>query len=137
MEAGSGLLNAIGSFYSAADEAGLQQQARDIHARFTQVEKALGSGPYFDGGFGLVDAVFGPVFRYFEVFDTIGDFGVLDGLPNHCVARRWRTSASAVSRIAARIPAASELGTGWPDACSRHRGMKCPILGAGPGGPGA
>jgi glutathione S-transferase len=47
----------------------------------------LGNGPYFDGDFSLVDAVFGPVFRYFEVFDTIGDFGFLDGLPKTAA---WR-----------------------------------------------
>jgi glutathione S-transferase len=87
MEAGSGVLNAIGGFYNAADETGLQRQVRDIHARFTQVEKVLGNGPYFDGDFSLVDAVFGPVFRYFEVFDTIGDFGFLDGLPKTAA---WR-----------------------------------------------
>ena len=27
-----------------------------------------------------MDAVFAPVFRYFDTFDRIGDFGVFDGL---------------------------------------------------------
>lgn len=39
-------------------------------------------GPYFDGErFSLVDAVFGPIFRYFDVFDRIGEFGILAGKP--------------------------------------------------------
>jgi hypothetical protein len=29
----------------------------------------------------LVDAAFGPVLRYFDVFEEIGDFGFFDGLP--------------------------------------------------------
>lgn len=56
-------------------------RAREIRARFEQIEGMLGNGPYFAGeNFTIVDAAFGPVFRYFEVFDTIGDFGFLVGL---------------------------------------------------------
>lgn len=87
MEFGSGLLNLIGAFYSAPDEATLQARAADIHARFAQVEAVLGDGPFFDGDFGLVDAVFGPVLRYFDLFDQIGDFGFWIGLPK---VKRWR-----------------------------------------------
>src|SRR6266478_2091250 len=46
----------------------------------------------FDGEkFSLVDAVFGPVFRYFDVFDTIGDFGILADKPK---LARWRGALS-------------------------------------------
>ncbi len=46
------------------------------------MEAALGEGPYFAGGsFSLVDAVFAPVFRYFEVFDAISDSHIFDSLP--------------------------------------------------------
>lgn len=53
------------------------------------VELANGAaGPCFDGErFSLVDAVYGPIFRYFDVFDRIGDFGILDGKPHVQV---WR-----------------------------------------------
>ena len=37
----------------------------------------------------MVDAVFGPVFRYFDVFDTIDAFGVLDDLPK---VGAWRSA---------------------------------------------
>ncbi|MFI4930129.1 MAG: glutathione S-transferase family protein [Burkholderiales bacterium] len=87
MEFGSGVLNLIGSFYNAVDDAALQQCAREIHARFGQLEAALGKGPYFDGAFSIVDAVFGPVFRYFDVFETIADFGFFEGLAK---VRAWR-----------------------------------------------
>ena len=92
MEFGSGVLNLIGSFYNAADEAALQQRARDIRARFSQLEGVLGEGPYFDGGFSIVDAVFGPVFRYFGVFETVEEFGFFDGLTK---VSAWRETLAA------------------------------------------
>ncbi|MGX9105069.1 glutathione S-transferase family protein, partial [Escherichia coli] len=50
-----------------------------LAAKFARVEAALGDGPWFGGAaFGLVDAVFAPVFRYFDVFDTIADLDVLE-----------------------------------------------------------
>ena len=39
-----------------------------------------------------MDAVFGPVFRYFDVFDGIADFGILAGKPK---LARWRNSLAA------------------------------------------
>ena len=90
VEFGSALLNAIGAFYNAADDAALAAAAKDIHRRFAQIEAVLGEGPWFDGeAFGLVDAVFGPVFRYLDVFDDIGDFGLMDALPR---VARWRAA---------------------------------------------
>lgn len=90
MEFGSAVLNLIGAFYSAADEASLLARAADIRARFVQVEAALGEGPFFAGeAFSIVDAVFGPVFRYFDVIDEIDDFGWWDGLPK---LQRWRSA---------------------------------------------
>jgi len=39
-----------------------------------------------------VDAVYGPVFRYFDVFDEIADFGILANKPK---LARWRKSLAA------------------------------------------
>lgn len=82
IEYGSALLNAIWAFYTAPDETTLDAKARDIRSRFERLEAELTTGPYFAGAeFSIVDAVFGPVFRYFPVFESIGDFGFFDGLP--------------------------------------------------------
>jgi len=92
MEFGSSLLNTIGSFYTAPDETAMQARATEIRARFEQLEAALSDGPYFDGGrFSIVDAVFGPVFRYFDAFDAVGDFGFFTGLPRLAA---WRARLS-------------------------------------------
>lgn len=97
IEFGSTVLNGIGAFYNAPDEASLRARAVDLRSRFGQVEVALDAGPWFAGErFSLVDAVFGPVFRYFDVFDAIGDFGCLDGLPK---LRAWRETLSARASV--------------------------------------
>lgn len=89
MEFGSQLLNLIAGFYNAPDAASLQAKAGEIHGRMRQLEAVLGDGPYFAGeAFSVVDAVFGPVFRYFEVFDAIGDFGWWEGVPKVVAWRR-------------------------------------------------
>lgn len=82
MEFGSAVLNAIGVFYNAPRDDALATAGADLHRRFRVLEAVLGAGPYFEGKrFSMVDAVFGPAFRYFDVFDTIADFGFFDGLP--------------------------------------------------------
>lgn len=88
MEFGSAVLNHIAGFYNAADATSLMGRAAELRHRFEQLEAALGEGPYFSGQrFSVVDAVFGPVFRYFEVFDPIEDFGWWAGLPK---LQAWR-----------------------------------------------
>lgn len=90
MEFGSALLNAIAAFYNAADDAALAARARDIRARLKQLEPVLSDGDSFNGtAFSMVDAVFGPVFRYFDVIDAAGDFGFWDDLPK---VQRWRAA---------------------------------------------
>ena len=45
-------------------------------------------GPHFaDERLSIVDAVFGPVFRYFDVFDEISNFGFFRELPK---VTAWR-----------------------------------------------
>ena len=85
---GAECLNDIAGFYSAPDNSSLDMKAAKLHARFRLLERQLGRGPWFAGDtFSLVDAVFAPVFRYFDTFERIGDFGVFDGLEQ---VRAWR-----------------------------------------------
>lgn len=87
MEFGSAVLSGIAVLYSAGDEAALQQAYAALRTRFEQLEAVLGDGPWFAGRrFGLVDAVFGPVFRYFEV---IPPEALFDGLPR---VQAWRAA---------------------------------------------
>lgn len=82
-------LNDIAGFYSAPEAETLERKAATLHARFRVMEGQLGPGPWFAGDhFSLVDAVFAPVFRYFDTFDRISDFGVFDGLAGMSTWRR-------------------------------------------------
>src|SRR5271165_1896039 len=75
MEFGSAALNEIAGLYAAPDETAFTGKAKALSEKFALLEGRLATGPYFDDDrFSLVDAVFGPVFRYFDVFDRIGGF---------------------------------------------------------------
>ncbi|RUV19643.1 glutathione S-transferase family protein [Mesorhizobium sp. M7A.F.Ca.MR.245.00.0.0] len=95
IEFGSATLNAIGRFYSASTEAGFLAESSALSAMFDRLEAELADepgGPWFASKhFSLVDAVYGAVFRYLNVFDRIGDFGILDGKP---LVRAWRKTLS-------------------------------------------
>ena len=94
MEFGSAILNTIAAFYNAPDAPALRLRREELGAKFIQVEQALhAAGPWFAGArFGLVDAVFGPVFRYFDVFESQGECGLFAELPK---VRAWRQALAA------------------------------------------
>ena len=100
MEFGSAVLGGIATLYNAPDEPALAAAQAALRARFEQVEPALADGPWFAGErFGLVDAVFGPVFRYFEV---IPPEGLFDGLPR---LQAWRTALAARPSVRGAVAA--------------------------------
>jgi glutathione S-transferase len=107
IEFSSSLLNAIGTFYSAPDEAALQRAVSELRRKFGQLEAALDSARFFDGQrFSVVDAAFAPVFRYFDVFDRIGDFDVFSNMPKVQV---WRSMLA--SRPSVEMAVSKEYGT--------------------------
>ena len=85
MEFGSIILDNIWLFYTAPNMQTLETKAADLRDKFARMEMELGNGLYFSGnGFSMVDAVFGPIFRY---FDEIADFRFFDDTPK---VRAWR-----------------------------------------------
>lgn len=93
MEFGSAILADLWGYETTQDAAVFEQKRLALIAKFERVEAALGEGPYFAGSnFSLVDAVFAPVFRYFEVFDTISDSRVFNALPK---VDAWRKALTA------------------------------------------
>lgn len=112
MEFGSGVLNTIAAFYNAPDAAALARQRESLQQRFSQLEAVLPEqGPYFAGtSFSIVDAVFGPVFRYFDVLENAGEVGFFEGLPK---VHAWRAA------LAARPSVRQAVGNGY--AAELHR----------------
>lgn len=106
IEFGSAVLNDIAGLYAAGDEATFKAKAAQLEQKFARLEARVVAAPWFDSGkFSLVDAVFGPVFRYFDVFDEIGDFGIMAGKPK---LGQWRKS------LAARSSVRSAVGADYP-----------------------
>jgi glutathione S-transferase len=93
IEFASSMLNTVAGFYNAPDEQRLAHQRDELKRRFEQLECELAdpaSGPYFAGqDFGLVDAAFAPLLRYFDVFEQIDDFGFFERTPK---VRAWRAA---------------------------------------------
>jgi glutathione S-transferase len=93
IEFASATLNDIWGFYVAPEEAAFAAKAKALSDKFARAERRLGPAPYFDRSrFSLVDAAFGPVFRYFDVFDCIGEFNILTGKPK---VAAWRAALAA------------------------------------------
>lgn len=104
IEFASATLNAVWTFYTARDEAAYQAAAKGLQERFAQMERVLGEGPYFGGArFGLVDAAFAPVFRYFDVFDRVSGVDMLAAAPR---TRAWRAALAQRDSVRAAAPAA-------------------------------
>lgn len=107
MEFGSAILADIWIIETTPDETAFFAKAKLLKEKFTKLEDAL-AGPYFAGeNFSIVDAVFAPVFRYFDVFDRILDLGVFDGLPK---VQAWRKALATRPSVAnAVVPNFREL----------------------------
>jgi glutathione S-transferase len=109
IEFASATLNSIGSLYTACDAPAFAAAAKALTERFAQIEKNLGEGldgsegPYFSGKrFSLVDAAFGPVFRYFDVFDKALERDLFESMPK---TKAWRTALARRPSVQAAVTA--------------------------------
>jgi glutathione S-transferase len=103
IEFGSSILSDIYAIETTPDAAAFEAKRKALGEKFARLEGVLGAGPFFAGErFSLVDAAFGPVFRYFDVFDAIADLGVLAGKPK---VAAWRRALAARPTVRAAAPA--------------------------------
>jgi glutathione S-transferase len=90
MEFGSAILGDLWGLETATDAAVFESKRQAVAAKFARVEAALGAGPFFAGkSFSLVDAVFAPIFRYFDLFDQLTELAVFTHTPK---LRAWRSA---------------------------------------------
>jgi len=90
IEFGSGLLNSIGALYNAKDAASFENKRVELLNKFQLVENEISGTPFFSGGrFHLVDAVYAPIFRYFEVFDLMMTLAIFEEMPK---VNSWRSA---------------------------------------------
>jgi glutathione S-transferase len=107
MEFGSAVLGDVWVLETTADKDAFNAKVKQASDKFARLEERLVATPWFDGeNFSLVDAVFAPVFRYFDTIDEIGDFGILANKPK---IARWRKSLrerpSVRNAVSAEYPA--------------------------------
>ena len=101
IEFASAVLNDIWRLYTAPDAPAFEARIADLRARFEQLERILGEGPYFAGrSFSLVDAAFAPAFRYFDVFETFMTVELFDGLLG---VTEWRHALSERPSVRAAV----------------------------------
>jgi glutathione S-transferase len=90
IEFASAILSDIAGLYAADDFTKFEIKKDALSKKFAYVETHLTHAPYFAGTkFTLVDAAFAPVFRYFDVFDTLPDFDILTAKPK---LQSWRAA---------------------------------------------
>src|SRR5213596_3987917 len=106
MEFGSTILSELWGLETTGDPAIFESKRQAVAAKFARVEEALGAGRYFAGEkFSLVDAVFAPIFRYFDVFDQLIDLSIFAATPK---VRAWR------AELAKRDSARNAVGADYP-----------------------
>ena len=100
------ILSELWGLETTGDPAVFETKRKAVAAKFAQVEKTLGAGPFFAGkDFSLVDAVFAPIFRYFDVFDELIDLSVFADTPK---VRAWRKA------LAQRPSVRTAVGPDYP-----------------------
>ncbi|QDG56134.1 glutathione S-transferase family protein [Pseudomonas sp. NIBRBAC000502773] len=84
-------------FLHARDSATADAKRTAFRERLGKLESEIGVGPFFNGSaFGMVDAVYAPLFRYFESIDATVADQIFDGLPR---ISAWRKALEARSSV--------------------------------------
>lgn len=116
MEFGSSILGDIWVLETTRDPAVFEAKREVIAGKVARLEGVLGDGPYFAGrAFSLVDAVFAPIFRYFDVFERVTDLMIFDAAPK---VRAWRAALAARPSVKAAVD--GDYGACLVDFLKRH-----------------
>ena len=92
MEFGSSTLMDIWIAETSPDRVAVEQKIEAMREKFARLEGEI-KGPFFEGErFTLVDTVFAPVFRYFDLIDRLIDHGIFEKTPK---VNAWRKALGA------------------------------------------
>lgn len=123
VEFASAVLNDIARLYSAADEPGFVEVRQALEQRFARLDPEI-AGPWFTGDrFGLVDAAFGPAFRYIDLFNAHAGTELVG-----CTlkVRKWAEALAARPSVAAAVP--SDYGERLIDFVAARNGHLAALL---------
>lgn len=97
IEFASAALDNIGQAYNAVSEKQFFSAINQLDTKWQQLEKNMASGETFgDDKFSLVDAAYGPVFRYLDLFEQLVN---VDFLQHYSRVANWRQSLSKRSSV--------------------------------------
>ncbi|MGJ7491503.1 glutathione S-transferase family protein [Variovorax sp. ZT4R33] len=100
-EFGTATLAEAWQFLNAKDRPTADTKQAAFRARLQQLEAVLVEGPYFGGAaFGMVDAVFAPIFRYFDILDPTMSQPIFENLPR---VTAWRVALAARESVIAAV----------------------------------
>ena len=102
IEFASGTLAEIAGLYAAPTAEAFDAKTSAISARLRQVEAVVGDAWFWGDRFTLVDAAFGPLFRYLDLFERRLDLRLMDDLPK---VAAWRARLAADPVVASAVAA--------------------------------
>lgn len=106
IEFGSQLLNDIARLYNSGSEATFNDGMEVIRGKLLRLEPEI-QGPWFAGDqFSLIDAAYGPIFRYFDTLDSYLPFDVFQDSP---AVQAWRGA------LAGRPTVRDAVGYDYPE----------------------
>ncbi|HEY5623777.1 MAG TPA: glutathione S-transferase family protein [Gammaproteobacteria bacterium] len=122
IEFASNVIGDIGRLYTAHSDGAYAQARGVLDDRWRTLEPNLGGGPYFAGReFSLVDAAFGPMFRYFEVIDPLTE---TNSFEKYDRVNAWRDALSA------RPSVRSAVMSDYPERLKTFLAGKSSVVGA-------
>ncbi|WP_168880034.1 glutathione S-transferase family protein [Rhizobium sp. P28RR-XV] len=106
-------------FLNATDPATADAKRAAFRNRLRKLEAELGPGPYFAGAdFGMVDAVYAPLFRYFTIIDPAVSQAIFEGFPR---VSAWRAALAA--RPSVRNAVAEDYADCFREHLRRHQAL--------------
>lgn len=103
IEFATAMLRNAWQFLNATDQGVAESKRVVFREQLERIEIELNSGPYFSGAeFGMVDAVYAPIFRYFSVIDASVSEPIFEGLPR---VSAWKASLAERESVKAAVPA--------------------------------
>lgn len=111
-EFGVAALSDAWQFLNAKDLEMVDSKKTAFRNKLLQLESKLDQGPYFSGSsFSMVDAVFAPIFRYFDLLSPVVSQPIFNDLPR---VSAWRSS------LADRPSVMSAVGEDYANRLQQH-----------------
>ncbi|MGJ7489795.1 glutathione S-transferase family protein [Variovorax sp. ZT4R33] len=103
IEFGTATLAVVWQFVNAKDRDTAEAKQKDLRARLEQLESKVDQGPFFAGSeFGMVDAVYAPLFRYFDLLEPAIPKPIFDGLTR---VLAWRAALAGRKSVSLAVAA--------------------------------